>query len=112
MIQNSIYRPCYPRAVLRAGFAGKQKLTSEEEKILRNSIKVLLSIIQGYFDVNSKDSKYYSAISKYYSNDKPILRLISGLCEGADAIAGEELAKFKDNGIIEAEIAEFYLLAF
>jgi hypothetical protein len=89
--------PKFPRLVLRAGFAGSKDLDPATSGRLRTQLqnvyavlgRALAEIAPGVPVVGGKEP----AIARFYSNDPPLLRLVTGLCEGADAQAAEVLSE-------------------
>jgi hypothetical protein len=89
--QNSLLSP---DLVLRVGFAGKRQLDLAQTAIVRNRLRDVFSII-GWRLVeispvdDAVNERPVPSIAKFYSHQRPTLRLIHGLCEGADSIAFE-----------------------
>lgn len=71
------------RLVFNVGIAGNRKIDDNEKKIVSLKLKEILRYIKEKADEIKNNSK------KIYSNDKPLLRLISSLAEGSDRIAAE-----------------------
>lgn len=86
-----------PRLVLRLGFAGRKELSDPEHRIVADSLnhvmqtlaKRLSSIAPGAPVEAGKEPP----VSAFFSKECPLLRLVTGLCEGADAVAAEALTK-------------------
>lgn len=80
---ESVARPPRPRLVLRVGITGKRAVPEEVSKDVRtaldNVFKALGEVLVACRDANSK----------FVSDDPPLLRIISGMAEGADQIAAE-----------------------
>ncbi|MBA3756365.1 MAG: hypothetical protein H0X02_09135 [Nitrosomonas sp.] len=100
--------PALPRLVLRLGFAGNRNLEDSECKRLETSLcqifqtlgKQLVWLAPNTAVGNDKKP----SISKFFTNEPPLLRLVTGLCEGADAVAGQVLEKIIDPDL-ETELA-------
>lgn len=84
--------PLAPDLVLRVGFAGKRQLDRAQTETVRNRLLDVFSVI-GWRLVeispldDATNERPVPAIAKFYSHERPTLRLIHGLCEGADSIA-------------------------
>ena len=84
--------PLAPDLVLRVGFAGKRQLDHAQTETVRTRLRDVLSTI-GWRLVeiapmdDAANEHQVPAIAKFYSRNRPTLRLIHGLCEGADSIA-------------------------
>ena len=83
--------PPRPRLVLRIGFAGKRNLTADDEARLGRALdRVFGSIARRLMAVQPDDPPADSAcgITGFYDPTRPpLLRLVTGLCEGADTAA-------------------------
>jgi len=112
--------PPRPRVVLRVGFAGRRSLSAEEETRLESALRSvfqtlgrrLAAIAPGVPVDAGKEPK----VSEFYGRECPLLRLVTGLCEGADAVAARVLeevsiapdgpaAPGKETRCLEAELA-------
>lgn len=84
--------PLAPDLVLRVGFAGKRELDAAQSETVRNRLLDVFSVL-GWrlIEISPLDDatneRPVPAIAKFYSHKQPTLRLIHGLCEGADSIA-------------------------
>lgn len=84
--------PLTPDLVLRVGFAGKRELDAAQSETVRKRLLDVFSVI-GWRLVeispldDATNERPVPAIAKFYSHKRPTLRLINGLCEGADSIA-------------------------
>ena len=90
-----------PRAVLRLGFVGSSNPRLDEAQ----AIAAIGSILS---EVGNSLSKYSAEMQdKLFSTEQPLIRLITGLCEGADDNAASALLlnQAKNNGPVELEIA-------
>lgn len=82
-----------PRLVLRVGFAGNSKLSTLEEASLKTTLKSIFQILGNELTAIApyNSGKNRSNISKFFSDKDPLLRLMTGLCKGADIVAGDAL---------------------
>ena len=89
--------PTRPRLVLRVGFAGRKELTGDEQQLLDAALQsVLHTIGRRLADIapgTPMEQGKGPPVSAFYSHECPLLRLVTGLCEGADFVAGEVLPK-------------------
>ncbi len=91
--------PPRPRLVLRLGFAGRRELSEAETRVLDNSLDRILGPIgnclaglaPGVPVKGEEDLK----ITSFYSQECPVLRIVTGLCEGADDRAAEALSRLR-----------------
>jgi hypothetical protein len=89
--------PPRPRLVLRAGFAGRKDLTSDETTRLQTALAAVLhtlgyrlaAIASGVPVEAGKEPR----VSAFFQEKAPLLRLVTGLCEGADAVAAQVLER-------------------
>ena len=85
--------PDRPRVVLRIGFAGQRDLPEGFEKHLGPTLEAVLKIIGRQLAVTIPagpvQSEKEPPIAAFFAKESPLLRLITGLCEGADATAAE-----------------------
>jgi len=92
--------PPRPRLVLRLGFAGRKDLTPAAEALLDAALdRVLRAIAAKLVCIKPdapKDVDKVKQITAFYADEKPLLRLVTGLCEGADARAADALTRLKD----------------
>jgi hypothetical protein len=83
--------------VLRVGFAGRKELTEEERGVVAGSLEsVMQTLAQRLSSIapgTPVDAGKEPAVSAFFSRECPLLRLVTGLCEGADAVAAEVLTK-------------------
>jgi hypothetical protein len=94
LFQNSL--PMLPRLVLRVGFAGNRELTADARGHLAGTLSVVFqSLAQLVAEIApgtpDHGPVHKPQVSQFYSQEPPLLRLITGLAEGADAIAAETL---------------------
>lgn len=90
-----------PRAVLRLGFVGSSNPRLDEAQ----AIAAIGSILS---EVGNSLSKYSAEMQdKLFSTEQPLIRLITGLCEGADDSAASALLlnRAKNNEPVDLEIA-------
>jgi hypothetical protein len=103
----------HPRPVLRVGFAGTQHLPADTagleiklEEIFTTIARRLVEIAPGP-PVHGKDPT--GLVTQFYSRDLPLLRLITGLCQGADDLAARILPAVRSHAEfgrhIETELA-------
>ncbi|TVQ04911.1 MAG: hypothetical protein EA381_00025 [Planctomycetaceae bacterium] len=89
--------PPFPRLVFRVGFAGRQSLTDTEATLLRSALKEIFNQIAGQLIEIAPGIPLGPAtdsrVSRYYSDACPLLRLVTGLCQGADDLAAEVLSE-------------------
>lgn len=89
--------PSRPRLVLRVAFAGSQKIAGEAEARLASMLvevfeamgHQLAAIAPGVPVLAWQEPK----VAAFYEPSCPLLRVVTGLCEGADAIAAQALEK-------------------
>ena len=89
--------PPRPRLVLRVGFAGRKELTEEERDLVAGSLESVMQTLARRLSSIAPgtpvDAGKEPAVSAFFSRKCPLLRLVTGLCEGADAVAAEVLTK-------------------
>lgn len=84
--------PLSPDLVLRVGFAGKRRLDQAQTETVATCLRDVFGVI-GWRLVeiapldDAENERSVPSIAKFYSLKRPTLRLIHGLCEGADTIA-------------------------
>lgn len=89
--------PPRPRLVLRLGFAGRRELTTDETRVLDESLDRILNAVEnclaglapGVPVKGEGDLK----ITSFYSEECPVLRIVTGLC--ADDRAAEALSRIR-----------------
>ena len=87
--------PPRPRLVLRVGFAGRKELSTAERSRLVSALHEVLSTVGHELAALTPgvpvraDEK--PRIASFFAPECPLLRLVTGLCEGADAAAAEAL---------------------
>jgi hypothetical protein len=86
--------PQPPRLVLRVAFAGNRKLPANITALDTALDRVLRSIAQTLAMIAARDAP--GAIVRYDRSLPPLLRLVTGLAEGADDRAAEALLKISD----------------
>jgi len=120
---DPVTKPKKPRMVLRVGFAGKQNLIpdldpegkpySEEEKsALLDKMEGRLAEVLSFLGDQLVELAPHTdcqqgtppAISTFYRDESPLLRLTTGLCDGGDAMAYRCLEKL-DVDCLETENA-------
>ncbi|WP_295387530.1 hypothetical protein [uncultured Thiodictyon sp.] len=85
-----------PRAVLRLGFAGRRVLQPPEIETLTNALGQVLGHLGHRLAALTPGAPVQAGqeprVSAFYDDDqRPLLRLITGLCEGADTVAAQVL---------------------
>ncbi len=89
--------PPRPRAVLRLGFAGRRELSPEAEENLRHALRHALAImgrrLAGLTPGSPERIEACPRVAAFFGDQPPLLRLVTGLCEGADTVAAQELAR-------------------
>lgn len=92
--------PPRPRAVLRVGFAGRRQLSAAAENLLRTALgPIYAGLGAGLADLRAGPQ------GAAYADEPPLLRLVTGLCEGADTIAAELLPGPDQAPAIATELA-------
>jgi hypothetical protein len=105
--------PLHPRLVLRIGFAGTKQLPPDSQapaaalaEVFETAARRIAEIAPGV-DVHAGEPEPW--IQKFYSTEVPLLRLITGLCEGADSLAFQTLEGLKSHAElgtnVETELA-------
>ena len=89
--------PPRPRAVLRLGFAGRRVLSSAEEATLATALGQVLGLLGHRLAALTPGVPVQAGreppVTAFYARQPPLLRLVTGLCEGADAVAAQVLAR-------------------
>lgn len=91
--------PPRPRLVLRLGFAGTQKLDASAETSLQTALTRvfqtlghrLAAVLPGIPVQAGQEPWIARFYAQSFPKDAPLLRLVTGLCEGADAVAARAL---------------------
>ena len=87
-----------PELVLRLGFAGNRNLPAAKLDSLREALRTVFETIgTGLKEIStnaqgqgkSQKIKKAEPITRFYSDRPPLLRLVTGLAEGGDALAAE-----------------------
>lgn len=85
--------PAFPRLVLRIGFAGSQKLPTESADLLAKLEMIFETVARRLAEIAPgpplEAGTPEPRIRDFYSRENPLLRLITGLCEGGDSLAVE-----------------------
>lgn len=85
----------HPRLVLRLGFAGRQSLTDAEDARLTGSLSNVLGILGHRLASLTPgipvEAGLEPKVSEFYSRECPLLRIVTGLCQGSDAVAGRAI---------------------
>ncbi len=98
-----------PDLVLRVGFAGKRALTEAQTQVVKHRLRDIFGVIGWRLvEISPMDDadgeRDVPSIARFYSDRPPTLRLISGLCEGADHAAYQV---FMDEAIIRGLNKDF-----
>jgi hypothetical protein len=92
-------RPALPRLVLGMGFAGSRNLPEDARRRLSGAlVSVLGTVAQRLAEIapgTPGNEGQAPRIARFYARHPPLLRLITGLAEGADALAAEALEQAK-----------------
>jgi hypothetical protein len=84
-----------PRLVLRAGFAGRKELSADKQSRLATALHdVLFTLgdeLAGLTPGTPVRAGQEPRVASFFSKQCPLLRLVTGLCEGADAVAAQTL---------------------
>ena len=99
----------YPQLVLRVGFAGTQTLPAEPSEVSTRLESVLEAIAQRLVEIAPgtpiEGSNPAARVAKFYSREIPLLRLITGLCEGADSLAAHALGSLSAHKVLGPYVA-------
>ena len=89
--------PTPPRLTLRVGFAGNQHLPADSSLVTAALGQVFETLATRLVEIAPGTPVQASTpeprIHQYYSAENPVLRLITGLCQGADSLAADVLEK-------------------
>ncbi len=101
--------PPLPRLVLRVGFAGSQAVTAEAPLVAERLDQILEALALRVAQI-APGTPFESAarepwISRFYSNENPVLRLITGLCEGADVLGAQALERLERHEHLSPHVA-------
>jgi hypothetical protein len=95
--------------VLRAGFAGRKDLTDDEATRLKTALADVLHTLGHRLAAIAPgvpvDTARKPKVSAYFEAQAPLLRLVTGLCEGADAVAAQVLERVSISPDAEAACA-------
>lgn len=83
------------------GFAGRRELSDSESRVLDDSLDRILNAVGNCLSglapgVPVKGGANLK-IASFYSRECPVLRIVTGLCEGADDRAAESLSRIRIN---------------
>ena len=91
--------PSRPRLVLRAGFAGRQELSADEARVLDEALDLILASLGKRLAELAPGVAFGDGtvppITSFYSQECPLLRLVTGLCQGADDRACLAIDRFQ-----------------
>jgi hypothetical protein len=89
--------PPRPRLVLRAGFAGRKDLTDDESSRLATALAAVFEVLGHRLAAIAPGVRVEPGreprVSAFFQQQAPLLRLVTGLCEGADALAAQVLER-------------------
>jgi hypothetical protein len=89
--------PRRPRLVLRVGFAGRQALSAAEARRLEAVLIEVLETLGQELAASAHRAPWAAGpeptAPAFRSGEPPVLRLVTGLCQGADAVAADVLAR-------------------
>lgn len=107
LLQDGLLDP--PRIALRIGFAGNREIDAESEAALATHLDAVFGLVReclqeiGEFARQSREAINEPArgksndlnrpLSRFFSQRSPVVRLVSGLAEGADALAIESFRR-------------------
>lgn len=130
--------PPRPRLTLRVGFAGSQRLLSpeqfsqlpeprdeseraehlargsrmaaERQRLKQATAEVLKCLEQSLASIRDRGAAQPSGVSGYFKSDRPLMRWVTGLCEGADDVVAEVIEDRRrgadsGRGMVELELA-------
>jgi hypothetical protein len=86
---TSASHPDYPRLTLRLGLAGQRNLPPAPQQILISQLEEVFSAIEGRLARIFEDGPPDPPTHLYDLESVPILRLVTGLADGADQLAAE-----------------------
>ena len=88
--------PEKPQIALRIGFAGNRRLSAINQADLQSRVSNIIDALGVHLaDLHNKRSD--TRLSGLYSDEKPVLRLTTGLCEGSDDLAANALLDTKSH---------------
>jgi hypothetical protein len=102
--------PDRPRLVFRVGFAGNREVPEEmHQRLIETLAGVFRTVAQRLAEIapgTPVAAGTRPRIARYYSQETPLLRLITGLAEGTDTFAAQALDRaVDDDSHIAAELA-------
>ena len=96
-VSKSSIVPKRPRLVLRIGFAGRRDLVTCEEELLDAALDAVLATFGRRLAALDPGTPVELGkeppVTAFYSCECPLLRVVTGLCEGADARAAEAITR-------------------
>lgn len=96
--------PSRPRLVLRAGFAGSQRLDAGSPDLL-SAVGRIFETLAGELSCIASGVAPASSIHRFYSREEPLLRLVTGLCQGGDSLAARALEMTGAGGAASTGVA-------
>jgi hypothetical protein len=105
-MSNAITLPTAPDMVLRFAFAGNRNLPAQTGHIEEVLDALFECTAKRMVELKSGVLKRDDALNvhRFYSGEKPCLRIITGLAEGADSLAAEALKRLQ-NDRVRTELA-------
>jgi hypothetical protein len=98
----------FPRLVLRVGFAGTQKLPTDPSGLSASLKKIFEAIARRLAEIAPGPPIHAAMteprISRFYSKDNPMLRLVTGLCEGGDGLAAQMLETLAQHPVLHQHV--------
>jgi len=97
-----------PRLVLRVGFAGNRELPADRMPDLRTALAAVYDVISSRLEEIAPGIDVPGEappIARFYLNEAPLLRLVTGLAEGGDALAAQVLSERSGHGSVQSENA-------
>lgn len=97
---SKLENPERPRPVLRIGFAGHRKIAPESRSMLDERIEEVLRILGHRLaalcsGVSAEAGGEIPVASFFNTDGPPLMRLVTGLCEGADDAAAQALERYR-----------------
>ena len=101
--------PDRPRLVFRVGFAGNREVPEAmHQRLIETLAGVFRTVAQRLAEIAPGTPVAASTrprIARYYSQETPLLRLITGLAEGSDTLAVQALDRAVDDDSVKPPIA-------
>src|SRR5437867_2546313 len=93
--------PAKPNLVLRIGFAGNRDLPADTGPLEAALHSIFATLAQRLQEIAQGNLSPHDVptIARFYSPTRPVLRLITGLAEGADALAAQVLMRISNSQV-------------